>query len=592
MIRPFCPALLVAIFFASSLSAQNATTTTWKGSLDASGTKLRLEIELTENGEKKAGQLRSLDQGNAKFELKEIETDGELSFSIPQLGAKFTGKLSPDKRKATGTFLQGGIELPLELDRGGTRPATPAETNKDAQDETLKEAWVGELDMGIMKPVMQFRVMVSPEGDPQCYFDSITEGATGFAGTWKIEEDELSFKIPKIRLEYHGKLDASGETAEGTWSQGGRNLPLTLKRQLTEYDSDNTWENRPQRPVGPFPYDAEQVTLENKVDGLTLAGTLTIPKKPGKHPVVVLISGSGPQDRDESLMEHKPFLVLADYLSRRGVAVLRYDDRGTAESTGNFGKATTEDFARDASAAVEFLKSHARINAGEIGLAGHSEGGLIAPMVCGLRDDVAFVVLMAATGVDGLTIINSQTEAMLRAEKTKPEDQQELEIGLKINRLIVNRAAAGDLNLEDPEFRKQLDSLIQMLPEEDREEAKNNIDAGIKSAEKRLRGNWMKFFLAYDPRPALSQIKCPVLAIIGSKDLQVLPDLNMPEIEKSLVAGGNQDFEMIKIEGLNHLFQKCETGTISEYISIQETWNPEAMKRIGDWIEQHTAMVN
>ena len=271
--------------------------------------------------------------------------------------------------------------------------------------------------------------------------------------------------------------------------------------------------------------------------------------------------------------------------------MLRYDDRGTAKSTGNFSEATTEDFARDAAAAVEFLKSHARINANEIGLAGHSEGGLIAPMVCGLRDDISFVVLMAATGVDGLTIINSQTEAMLRTEKTKPEEQQELEVGIKINRLIATQAAKGSFDPDAPEFLKQIDTLIKMLPEEDVEEARGNIADAIKSAESRLNSNWMKFFITYDPRPALTKINCPVLVIIGSKDLQVLPDLNMPEIEKSLVAGGNKDFEMVTIEGLNHLFQKCETGSMNEYITIQETWNLEAMSRIGDWIEQHTTLV-
>lgn len=471
------------------------------------------------------------------------------------------------------------------------RPTTQAATKVNDTPEELKEAWVGELNMGIIKPVMQFRIMVAADDKPKCYFDSITEGAIGFAGTWKVEDNELSFAIPKIRLEYRGKLSDAGESAEGTWSQGGRKLPLTLKRQPTEYSSENTWENRPQRPIGPFPYDAEMVEFENTTDNLTLAGTLTIPKKPGKHPAVVLISGSGPQDRDESLMEHKPFLVLADYLSRHGIAVLRYDDRGTAKSTGNFGSATTEDFARDAAAAVEFLKFHPRVNAAQIGLAGHSEGGLIAPMVCGLRSDISFVVLMAATGVDGLQIINSQTEAILRAETTKPEGQEELEIGLKINRLIVTQSAAGKLDSKAPEFRKKLDDLIALLPEEDREEANNNIDAGITSAQKRLNGKWMKFFISYDPRPALAKIECPVLAIVGSKDLQVLPDLNMPEIEKALTAGGNQDFEMVTIEGLNHLFQKCETGSMSEYITIQETWNPEAMHRIGDWIQQHTTLV-
>ncbi|MEQ9406808.1 MAG: alpha/beta hydrolase [Fuerstiella sp.] len=574
----------LAMLLATSCWAEEATTTTWRGTLDARGTKLRLEIDITPEGKTTHGQLRSLDQNNATSKLDEIKTEGrQLSFSIPQLRASFSGSYNADKTEATGIFRQGGAELPLTLTRGDSKAAAPK--------EKFKEAWVGKLDMGIIKPVMQFRVMKGPGDRPLVYFDSITEGQTGFAGTWSIKEGELLFEIPPIRLKFRGELNDAGDSAEGTWSQGGRDVPLTLKRQPMEYDRKNVWENRPQRPVAPFSYDAEEVTFENKIDKLTLAGTLTVPKKSGKHPAVILISGSGPQDRDESLMEHKPFLVLADYLSRRGVAVLRYDDRGTAKSTGKFGPATTEDFAKDASAAVEFLKQHPRINAEEIGLAGHSEGGLIVPMVCGLREDVAFVVLLAATGVDGLTIIHSQTAAMLRVEKSKPEEQAEVNVAISMNKLVIERAVKGELDLKDPEFQMQIDALIQLLPEEDRDEGKSNLQAGIESAKKRLASNWMKFFISYDPRPALSRIKCPILVIIGSKDLQVLPDLNMPEIKKALASGGNKDVELVTLPGLNHLFQKCETGSMNEYASIQETFNPEALQKIGDWIVGRTTVV-
>ena len=579
--------LLLTMSFTATAGAQNATKTTWRGTLDARGTKLRLEIDVTESGDRSTGELRSLDQGNASFQISDVKTDGELSFAVPQLGARFTGQFDANRKNATGLFTQGGVELQLTLARGETRLVVMEE-----KEEKLKEAWVGQLDMGIVKPVMQFRVMKSPPGKPKCYFDSITEGATGFAGTWVIKDKELSFSIPQIGLEFHGTLDTEGDTAKGIWSQGGRKLPITIKRQPAEYSSENVWVNRPQRPVGPFPYDSELVAFENVVDKLTLAGTLTIPKTPGRYPAVVLISGSGPQDRDESLMEHKPFLVLADYLSRRGIAVLRYDDRGTAKSTGKYSTATTEDLARDASAAVDFLKSHKRINAAEIGLAGHSEGGLIAPMVCGLRDDVAFVVLMAATGVDGQTIINSQTEAMVRAAKTKPEDQAEVEAGLKLNRYIVTQSAKGTFDTNDPEFQEHVDAILKLQPEEELQEAKEAVMGSVAAAKERLEGNWMKFFIQYDPKPALSKIKSPVFAIIGSKDLQVLPNLNMPQIEKALQQGGNKDFELVTLEGLNHLFQKCETGSLSEYITIQETWNPEALKRIGDWVENHTTAVN
>ncbi|QEG21700.1 alpha/beta hydrolase family protein [Mariniblastus fucicola] len=572
----------IVCLLAANLMAQDATTTTWSGTLDANGTELRLEFDVTEGGEKPTAKLRSLDQNNAMFDAKFEQSGDSFSFAIMQLGAKFDGKLDEAKETISGTFEQAGQKFPLTLTKGETNAAVV---------ETLKEAWVGKLNMGIMNPVMQFRVMESSADDPKCYFDSITEGATGFAGTWKIADGKISFKIPPIKLTYEGELNEAGDEATGVWNQGGRELPMTIKRQPTEYDSENVWENRPQRPKGPFPYNTKIVKFENEQHNLTLAGTLTIPKTPGKHPAVILISGSGPQDRDETLMEHKPFLVLADYLSRRGIAVLRYDDRGFGSSTGKFKGATTQDFATDASAAVDFLKAHDRIDANQIGLAGHSEGGLIAPIVCELRDDVAFVVLMAATGVDGKTIINSQTEAMLRVEMTEPEQQAEMEIGIELNRILVARAVEGTLDYEDPELKEQVDALLDRLPEEESKLAKEVIGSTIESAKKRLAGKWMKNFIEYDPRPALAKIKCPVLAIIGSKDLQVLPDLNMPEIEKALREGGNDNFKMVTIEGLNHLFQKCETGSMNEYITIQETWNPEALKQIGDWIESHVTLV-
>jgi pimeloyl-ACP methyl ester carboxylesterase len=591
MICIFNRSLLLAIaattIFLPAVLRQQSPTTTWTGILDARGTELRLEIDMTENAGIVGGELRSLDQGNAKMTIAEIRIDDHhLSFSIPQIGGSFSGTLSGDGSTAEGTFRQGGVKLPLKLVRSETK-GTPLQK---ASNEQLREAWIGELDLGIMKPVMQFRIVTLPTGDTAAYFDSVTEGRTGFEATWSIDGDTLNFEAPKIGLTYRGTLNEARDIADGTWSQGGRNVPLTLKKQANEYKTANIWENRPQRPVEPFPYDVEKVTFENRQDSVTLAGTLTIPQKPGKHPAVILISGSGPSDRDESIMEHKPFLVLADYLTRRGIAVLRYDDRGTAESTGNFGTATTEDFAHDAAAAVEFLRHHDRINPREIGLAGHSEGGLIAPMVVGLRDDVAFIALLAATGVDGATIVESQTEAMLRAAGT---DESEIGIALTVNRAaieVARKAAPGDDFTA--ELDKVIEEVIETLPEAIREEAGDNIRQAINNEKGRLEGNWMRFFLGYDPRPALAGIKCPVLAINGSRDTQVLPDLNLPEIRKALGEGGNGDFEIIVLDGLNHLFQTCDTGSMAEYITIQETFNPAALKIIGDWIVRHTTPVN
>lgn len=584
MIRILLFSLCLAVTIASpNVVGQESETTTWAGTLNAGGTRLRLEVSIANKEGVLTGELCSLDQGNTKMELTDIKLDEKsLIFSIPKIGAKFSGKLRKKGTVAKGTFSQSGVSFPLLFSRSDADSADPT----DATTETLKEAWVGKLNMGVMEPVMQFRIVTLESGETAAYFDSVTEGRSGFKATSSTEGDELKFDVPKINLTFRGTYNDARDTAEGIWTQGGREIPLTLKKQATEYDNVNVWENRPQRPVGPFPYDAEEVTFENTIDQVTLAGTLTLPQDSGRHPVVVLISGSGPQDRDETLMGHKPFLVLADYLSRRGIAVLRYDDRGTAASTGKFGPATTEDFARDASAAVAFLKKHDRINPTKIGLVGHSEGGLIAPMVVGLRDDIALVVLMAATGVDGLEISLSQTEAMLQAAGTDPA---EAEMGMAVNRAVLGAVVKSSSASEIPgNVKTAVDAMIQTIPESDRAEAGKNIHAGVQNQMRRLKSNWMRFFISYDPRPALSKIQCPVLAITGSKDIQVLPELNVPEIKKALTLGGNQDFEMVEIEGLNHLFQKCETGAMSEYITIQETFNPAALEKIGDWIVDHT----
>ncbi len=579
---------LVPLFMAMSILpqgvfCQDSNTTLWKGALDTGGRKLRLELDITDTGGALTGELRSLDQGNVALALADIRIDEDsLVFSVPRVGASFTGVLTEHGTIATGTFSQGGTDLPLTFYRSDATAAL----SEDGSDGELVEAWVGKLQAGAVEMVMQFRVVKMASGEKGVYFDSVTERQTGFEANHSMVGDTLIFEVPSIRLIYRGTLNEAGDEAEGMWNQSGGELPLNLKKQATEYDDVNVWENRPQRPVGPFPYDAEEVTFDNRTDSLTLAGTLTIPSGPGTYPAVVLISGSGAQDRDESLMGHKPFLVLADYLSRRGIAVLRYDDRGTAGSTGVFATATSEDFARDASAAVEFLTNHVRINPSQIGLAGHSEGGLIAPMVAGLRDDVAFVVLLAGTGVDGVSVLSSQSEAILRTAGT---DESEIEMATAINRAVygvVTRSSPGQDLAAD--IDAAVDSLIQTIDESEREEAARNVRSGLRGQMAALQSNWFRFFLSYDPRPALRNITCPVLAINGSKDLQVLPDLNLPEIRRALAEGGNTDFEVIELDGLNHLFQRAETGAVSEYASIQETFSPAALAVVGDWIVKHT----
>jgi pimeloyl-ACP methyl ester carboxylesterase len=355
-------------------------------------------------------------------------------------------------------------------------------------------------------------------------------------------------------------------------------------------------------PKKPYPYHEEEVTFANTEAKIELAGTFTKPKDGGPHPAVVLISGSGPQDRDESLLGHQPFLVIADYLTRQGIAVLRYDDRGVGQSKGDHDAATSADFATDAYAAVKYLQSRADVDGKRIGLAGHSEGGVIAPMVAaGHPDDIAFIILMAGTGLPGDEILSDQLAAIL---KTKGLKERDIHLQLALQKKLISLTKAGG---EPKELAKKLAAAakeyMDALPEEDRkvlESIAGQTDDGTtkkgpdekekmadaEKAMKRLANPWMVYFLNYDPRPTLQKVKCPVLALNGEFDLQVTPKLNLPAIEQALRAGGNTQHKVVELKGLNHLFQHSKSGDPGEYGTIEETFAPEALKLMADWLNQ------
>ena len=310
-------------------------------------------------------------------------------------------------------------------------------------------------------------------------------------------------------------------------------------------------------------------------------------RSPGSRgpPAVILITGSGQQNRDEEIFGHRPFLVLSDNLTRQGIAVLRVDDRGIGGSTGNFSQATTEDFAGDVLAGVEFLKNRTEINPDQIGLIGHSEGGLIAPIVAVKSPDIAFIVLMAAPGLTGEEILYMQSDLIARAEGVSNET-------IAQNRALMNRMFSvvkeeENNTIAEEKLREILRAELANLSEEE----KANLgysEAAIDSQVKELSSPWMRFFLIYDPRPTLMRVKCPVLAISGEKDLQVPPKENLLAIDEALRAGGNKDYSVKELPGLNHLFQTAKTGSPSEYARIEETISPVALETIGNWISEHT----
>jgi hypothetical protein len=412
--------------------------------------------------------------------------------------------------------------------------------------------WLGTLEAGQVKLRVVLKVQKAGDGWAAT-LDSVDQGAKDLpVDSVAVDGDTVKFEMPKLRAGFSGKRSADGSEIAGTWTQGAASLPLVLRRVEKAPEL-----NRPQEPRRPLPYDETEVAYENKAAGVKLAGTLTVPRGKGPFPAALLITGSGPQDRDETIFGHRPFLVLADHLTRRGIAVLRADDRGVGKSTGQFADATTADFAADAEAGLDFLLKRPGIDAARIGLIGHSEGGLIAPMVASRRSDVAFVVLLAGMGVVGEQLLYHQGERLLKAFGRPPE------------------AIAAQ--------RKTQEQVFSLLKQESDPAV---IDAKLGALRKALPGSlvWLRFALTYDPAPALRKVKCPVLAINGELDLQVDPDQNLPAIEAALKEGGNKDVAIAKLPKLNHLFQTAKTGLPAEYSQSEETMAPAALHTISEWI--------
>jgi fermentation-respiration switch protein FrsA (DUF1100 family) len=407
--------------------------------------------------------------------------------------------------------------------------------------------------------------IVNTENGLTATLDSPDQGMKGLPAT-KVTRDGATVKIDieKIGGTFEGQVAADSNSIVGTFTQGGP-TPLVLHRLKDESEIEL---RRPQNPTKPYPYHDEDVTYDNKIQNVTLAATLTIPQGKGPFPAVVLITGSGPQDRDESLLGHKPFLVLSDYLTRHGIAVLRADDRGTAKSTGNFATATTADFATDTEAGINYLKTRPEVDTHKIGLIGHSEGGIIAPMIAARNPDVAFIVMMAGSGVPGDEILVAQVEAI--AESSGKTHDEAVKAGAKQREILTLVKTEKDPAKLEKDLKEKL--------------ADEGMEAQLGIEIKALTSPWFRYFMSYDPATALRKVTCPVLVLNGEKDKQVPPAQNLPAIRKALEQAGNKHFEIDELPSLNHLFQTAKTGSPSEYAQIEETIAPVALDKMSTWI--------
>jgi len=549
---------IVAAMFPPFGRAQAQIAGDWQGILSVEGNQLHITLHIVAE---KDGTLSATaddpDQGQMGTKASAVSfKDSKVNIAFDVFNGVYSGTLSADGAQITGTWTQG---QPVELNftRVSAQAAPAAATAVDG-------TWLGSIDTGALKLRIAFKIATSGDG-LTAQLQSPDQSPVWLpVSSITRKESDLNLSLPALGIVYSGKIAADLNSIDGTFTQGGSALPLSLKRIK---DDSELEVKRPQNPVKPYPYREEDVTFPGKAAGVTLAATLTVPPGKGPFPAVLLIVGSGPHDRDESLLGHKPFLVLSDYLTRKGIVVLRVDKRGVGKSTGDYAKATTADFATDAEAGVAYLKTRPEVDPHKIGLLGHSEGGIIAPMAAVADRDVAFIVMMAGSGVPGDQIIVEQGR-------------------------LIEMASGASKDKADADAEKERETL--KLVETEKDPAALERLLGVKLAAegapepqvaaqiKQITSPWFRFFLTYDPAIALRKLTIPVLAIDGSLDLQVPPAQNLPAIRKALE--GNKHAEVDELQGLNHLFQDAKTGAPSEYGQIEETISPVALDKIALWI--------
>jgi pimeloyl-ACP methyl ester carboxylesterase len=436
----------------------------------------------------------------------------------------------------------------------------------------IEGIWLGTLKVQDVSLRLVFKVTQVPDSGLQVLLDSPDQGAKDIpVDQVSFENGKVHFGVSVAQAAFEGTISMTGDEIEGEWQQAGMNVPLILKR--TEKAPELA---RPQETLAtPLPYEEIPITYGNIEAGVVLAGTLSLPNSGGPFPAVLLVTGSGPQDRDETVFGHKPFLVLADYLARLGIAVLRVDDRGTGQSSGNFGSANSKDFADDAAAGLVYLKSRKEIDPKRIGMLGHSEGALIADLIAARNKDVAFVVSLSGPAIPGGHLIAVQADAISRAEGM-PDSIIEKNRVLRERMFEIARTEKDSLAAAE----KLRAVLAELAPESAKDSSREIANMQIRQ----LLTPWFRFFLTYDPAEDIKKITCPYLAVMGEKDLQVPVAANRAVFEKVFKESGCKNCKIELMPGLNHLMQAANTGSPTEYVGIEETFNPAALKVIGDWI--------
>ena len=541
---------------------------TWHGTVDAPQGPIVLVIVVSrdDDGSLQA-TLEAPDQAPGRqFPATEIAQEGDtLRWRVAPIGASWEGQWDPAAGVWQGTFSQG-LELELDL-APGLPDAAPVV-------EGLDGTWRGTMQMNEAELRLVVTIETGPRGTT-ARLDSPDQAARGLplSGLTRVG-DTVGFAYAPGRQSFTGTLSESGDELVGAWSAAdGGPFPLTFVRDAADEDAQ-TAPVRPQMPKAPFPYTAEEVVFDNpQADGVRLGGTLTLPEGEGPFPAAVLLSGSGPQDRDETLMGHKPFAVLADHLTRAGLAVLRFDDRGVGASSGDFAAATSADFATDANAAARFLASRSDIRHDAIGFVGHSEGGMVGPIAMTDNPDIAFLVMLAGPGtrLDRLLLTQRRLIGLRTGMSRAALDRSEPV-------LAELYAALGS----GADGETALAAARALLTPDAMEAIGYARDASPDTLLAEYGTPWFRYFFAYDPAPNLAQITVPLLALGGSLDLQVPAAENLAAI--AAATAGNSDTTIVELPGLNHLFQTATTGSVGEYEEIEETFAPAALDVVSDWL--------
>lgn len=563
--------VVLAFTIVQTGASPDPVTDNWHANLQIPTGTLSLIFVIAEDDEgKMIAHMESPDQAPGQhIPISEISiVDDHLSIKIGIIGASIDADWDNEQNYWEGTFSQG-IELPIIIKRG-------LSANKPIIDG-LDGDWKATINRNGVDLRLILHILTTDTGTSALIDSPDTMANNISVSDLTKDGDQVGYKIAIIDGVFKGTLTGPN-TLVGTWDvEGEETLTITYTRT-----DEVIKRNRPQIPTEPYGYQVEEITYKNtRADDVTLSGTLTYPDGEGPFPAAILISGSGPQDRDETVFGHQPFLVLADHLTKQGIAVLRYDDRGVGESTGDYSSANSADFATDANAAFEYLLTRSDIDHDSIGFIGHSEGGLIAPLAItdpklGANADqpIAYMVMLAGPGTSAMQISSSQRRLIAQSQGVTEEDLNKSDA---INKAIVH-AAANATSSQDAKDK------IRAVLTPDAMEILGINELQAQNVIAQNSSPWIRYFLGYDPADYLPQIEIPILALNGELDLQVPAPENLAGLRTLLK--DNPDTTIIELESLNHMFQHAKTGAMGEYNDIEETFSPQAMKMISEWINQ------